>query len=283
MYSPPHDPATTHRMRTQHDHAARTLGITVGNDDAFWGWEGRTLGRAGTTTDSRHVWLRLTTAPEAKATGKLWEGNETAQKAFGTLSGHRPALLTIHDWTEDGTAYRAELNEHLDTPVISSDPILRTPATLFTDWWTDLRTALDAVVATETDRVAVRQEYIERALPEFLGLPAPENILWATAHGDLHWANLTAPGLRILDWEGWGLAPYGYDQATLYAYSLLEPATADRVRAIFPQLGTPATWAGEAVIVAELLQTISRGHNQDLAEPLHAWAGHLRNHAPQRP
>ncbi|MCD9142936.1 hypothetical protein [Streptomyces albireticuli] len=126
-----------------------------------------------------------------------------------------------------------------------------------------------------------RQEYIRRALPEFLGVPAPDAITWTTAHGDLHWANLTAPGLRILDWEAWGRAPHGYDQATLYAYSLLQPATAARVRAAFPELDAPHTWTGQAVIAAELLQTLTRGDNHDLAGPLRAWACRLRARAPR--
>jgi len=48
-------------------------------------------------------------APEAKASGKLWDGALDAQHAFGDLDGHRPALLGVHDAFDDGTAYRAEL------------------------------------------------------------------------------------------------------------------------------------------------------------------------------
>ncbi|MEU1374969.1 hypothetical protein ABZ442_15040 [Streptomyces triculaminicus] len=129
----------------------------------------------------------------------LWEGTETAHKALGTLGGHRPELLAIRDAVEDGVVYRAELSEHLDAPVISPDPILRAPLDLAPEWWNDLRTVLGTVAGTTTDRIAVRHEYIERTLPEFLGLLAPKTIEWATAHGDLHWANLTSP-LRILDW-----------------------------------------------------------------------------------
>ncbi|MEU9008697.1 hypothetical protein AB0D12_02695 [Streptomyces sp. NPDC048479] len=40
-----------------------------------------------------------------------------------------------------------------------------------------------------------------RAIPEFVGIPDPAVACWTTVHGDLHWANLTAP-LRILGWEG---------------------------------------------------------------------------------
>ncbi|MFI1799012.1 phosphotransferase [Streptomyces sp. NPDC020379] len=279
MYSPPPDPDTAHRMRAHHDRAARALGVRLDDGTEFWGWAGRTLGRGGTATDGRRVWLRLLTAPEAKATGKLWEGNRTAEKAFGALGGRRPELLAVQDAREAGVVYRAELSAHLDMPVISSDPVLRSPASLSPGWWGSLHTALRTVTDATTDRIAVRREYLERALPQFVEVPAPETIDWVVVHGDLHWANLTGPSLRILDWEGWGLGPRGYDESTLLAYSLLQPDIANRVRECFPQLGSPATWAGEATIVAELLQTVSRGDNQELAGPLRMWAERLRSRA----
>ncbi|MEU1375954.1 phosphotransferase [Streptomyces triculaminicus] len=266
-------------MRAHHDRAARALGVICEGGTEFWGWAGRTLGRAGTATDGRRVWLRMLTAREAKATGKLWDGNQTAEKAFGTLGGRRPELLAVHDAAETGVVYRAELSTRLDMPVVSPDPVLRSPLSLSPGWWGSLRTALSTVAGATTDRVAVRSAYVERALPEFVGAPAPETIEWVTVHGDLHWANLTQPRLRVLDWEGWGQGPRGYDQATLLAYSLLQPDTASCIRECFPELGTAATWAGEAVIVAELLQSVARGDNEELAPPLKAWAKQLRERA----
>ncbi|MFI5800717.1 hypothetical protein [Streptomyces sp. NPDC051677] len=84
---------------------------------------------------------------------------------------------------------------------------------------------------------------MERAIPEFVDIPVPAVSCWTTAHADVHWANLTSP-LRLLDWEAWGRAPEGFDAATLYAYSLL--------------------------------QTVSRGDNLALADPLRAWSEELR-------
>jgi hypothetical protein len=116
---------------------------------------------------------------------------------------------------------------------------------------------------------------MKRAIPEFVGMPTPTVTCWTTAHGDLHWANLTEP-LRLLDWEGWGLAPQGFDAAMLYAYSLLQPDTAARVRDIFPVLESPAGLAAEATVCAQLLQTVRRGDNLALAAPLRAWSEELR-------
>ncbi|WP_234329356.1 MULTISPECIES: cupin domain-containing protein [unclassified Streptomyces] len=58
-------------------------------------------------------------------------------------------------------------------------------------WWNDLAGTLEKVAAVDTGRVAVRQQYIERAIPEVLGIPAPTVTCWTTAHGDVRWASLT--------------------------------------------------------------------------------------------
>ena len=71
-----------------------------------------------------------------------------------------------------------------------------------------------------------------------------------------------------------GTAPEGFDAATLYAYSLLQPDTAARVRTAFPALGRPL--AAEATVCAQLLQTVARGDNLVLEGPLQNWAEELR-------
>jgi hypothetical protein len=218
-------------------------------------------------------------APADKAAGKLWDGALDAQHAFGDLDGHRPALLAVHDAVDDGTAYRAELSVRVDEPVLSDDPVLQHDLQLPDSWWNDLARTLEKVAAVDTDRVAVRQRYMERAIPEFVGIPAPAT-RWATAHADVHWANLTASPLRLLDWEGWGQAPEGFDAATLYAYTLLEPDTAARVREAFPVLSSQSGLAAEATVCAQLLQTVSRGDNLILAAPLRAWSEELRRRSP---
>ncbi|MFL4910747.1 hypothetical protein ACJ6WF_48565 [Streptomyces sp. MMS24-I2-30] len=162
----------------------------------------------------------------------------------------------------------------VDQPVLSDDPILQHDLQLPDSWWADLAGTLQKVSVVDTDRVAVRQQYMQRAIPEFVGIPAPAVSCWTTAHSDLHWANVTEP-LRILDWEGWGRAPEGFDAATLYAYSLNQPDTAARVRAVLPVLGSPAGLAAEATVCAELLQTVSRGDNFALDGPLRGWSEEL--------
>jgi hypothetical protein len=255
-------------MRAHHVRAAKALDVRVESGGEFWGWAGRTLGVPARTATGQRVWLRLVSSPQDKASGKLWDGALDAQHVFGALDGRRPALLAVHDAIDDGTAYRAELSARVDQPVLSDDPVLQRDLELPDSWW-------EKVAAVDTDRVAVRQQYMDRAILEFVGIPAPAVTCWSAAHSDLHWANVTTP-LRLLDWEGWGRAPQGFDAATLYAYTLLQEKVAARVRDAFPVLGSPAGLAAEATVCAQLLQTVARGDNLTLEDQLRTWAEELR-------
>ncbi|MGW2024819.1 hypothetical protein [Streptomyces decoyicus] len=114
----------------------------------------------------------------------------------------------------------------------------------------------------------MRRKWIDRALPQHAGVPAPAEIDWSTAHGDCHVANLTTSGPTLRDFEGFGLAPVGYDPALLYSYSLLAPQTAARIRAEFSILDSPAGHTALLVVAADLLQSASRGDHPELTEPL---------------
>ncbi|MFF4845842.1 hypothetical protein [Streptomyces collinus] len=85
---------------------------------------------------------------------KLHEGDKIAV-AVGDVVGH--GLEAV----DDGTAYRAELSVRVDQPVLSDDPILQLPDC----GWQELTGTLEKVSAVETDRVAVRQQYMDRRSP----------------------------------------------------------------------------------------------------------------------
>jgi hypothetical protein len=115
----------------------------------FWGWAGRTLGAPARTAAGDPAWLRLVSAPQGKASGKLWDCAVTAHTALGDLDGRRPALHGVHDAVEDGTAYRAELSARGSEPILSEDPILQCPLDLPDAWWADLTQALEKAAATQ--------------------------------------------------------------------------------------------------------------------------------------
>ncbi|MGW4509223.1 hypothetical protein ACWENO_31745 [Streptomyces sp. NPDC004436] len=137
--------------------------------------------------------------------------------------------------------------------------------------------ALDALadVPPPADRDAVREEYLRRAIPQFTGHQV-DDVLWSTAHGDLHYGNLTR-GPHILDWEGWGRAPYSYDAATLYLYALLTPATAARIRTeLAPVLDRPEARSGLLTVCAQVLQAQDRtDFYAELASPVREQLTHL--------
>ncbi|WP_329162026.1 hypothetical protein OHB49_20580 [Streptomyces sp. NBC_01717] len=96
-------------------------------------------------------------------------------------------------------------------------------------------------------------------MPQFLGADVSTEVMeWSTAHADIQWSNLAGPELCILDWERWGLAPAGYDEATLYISSLTSPAVADRVFHEFkPMLESTAGHFAQLVVASEYLRAWS--------------------------
>lgn len=267
MFSPIDDPTAARMLAAQH-HAAGVFARTpIGQ--SVWGWRGRTI---GSRADGRGgpAWLRVQSAPAGQAGGKIWEGTELADQLMPNLA--KPALLGLHDWEMDGFAYRAELSEFITDPVCSPDPVLRTELDLAPEWFDELRTNLAIIAAVDTDRTVISQDYLDRTMPRFLDVVAGRATrvpAWTTAHGDIHFANLTAPRLRLLDLEGFGRAPAGYDAATLYTYSLLAPRTAARVYKAFADiLDTSAGRFAQLAIATELLQSCTRGDNLDLRPAL---------------
>ncbi|MFI5530349.1 hypothetical protein ACIA8O_17595 [Kitasatospora sp. NPDC051853] len=190
----------------------------------------------------------------------------------------RPRLRRRLTWADGDHGYLAELYEPVLNRTVTVDgPVLRNEPALDEAWWQALVGALDSVASVWTSRVAVRQEYLDRAMPEFLGVPVDTKVpAWSTAHGDLHWANLTAPILSVLDWEGWGVAPAGFDAAMLHTYSLLVPKVAAQVRRHLGHvLDTPVGRFSELAVITMLLQTVQRGDNLDLEKPLRERASYL--------
>ncbi|MEU1553123.1 phosphotransferase [Streptomyces scabiei] len=246
--------------------AAQKLNTTVAGPEV-WGWRGRTLSCRAHHPDHGDCWLRLLSAPEDKAAGKIWDGNGQAAALF---DGHvrKPLLYDTSTAVGDGHAYRAEVHQYVNEPAVSPSPVLHSDPEPAATWWDALRTDLDYLSGVPTDRVAVRQEWADRAVPRFLGIPAPHITDWTTAHGDLHTANLTSTTPYLLDWEGFGRAPAGYDAAMLLAYSLLVPAFAQRVRHAFPVLKTEPGRIAQIIVITELLQSASRGDHPELVPAL---------------
>src|SRR5262249_47653373 len=127
------------------------------------------------------------------------------------------------DWETIGIRYRAVIMSVV-SGVISKRMDLESPPLLELDWWNDLKTSITALQTKTSDRVHVTEEGLARRLKDRFGIKLNSGFpFWQIAHCDLHWGNLTAPELSIIDWEWWGRAPYGFDVATLYVYSVAHP------------------------------------------------------------
>ncbi|GAA2255067.1 hypothetical protein GCM10010430_43540 [Kitasatospora cystarginea] len=256
----PADEATRVRMEAAHATAAALLGLTC-TGAPVWGFLGCTIGqRAGDR------WLRVASTTSANAARPAGEG---IAGAAALLSDDipRPRLHDVLDWPEEAHAYQADVVDYVPHPVVSPGrPDLARDPDLPDDWWNALRTALSWQGHADGARSTVRDSWIERAFPQFLGVPAPTAIERVTGHGDLHWGNLTGPPLMILDWERWGLVPVGFDPGLFHANSLLLPDIAARIRSEFaPVLDTPAGRIGELAALAEMLQAVARGWYPELA------------------
>ena len=261
----PEDDETETRMRTAHDQAASRLGLVCAGP-AAWGYLGRTIGRRAGDT-----WLRVASVPVDRPSRLPGEGIIGAAQVVPE-SVPRARLISVLDWNEPGYAYQADLSQFIDAPVIAPQrPDLDRDPGLPDQWWSELRLALAELASVDTPTIRGRDGWIAKAFPTFLGVPAPERIERETGHADLHWGNLTADPLTLLDWERWGCVPVGYDPGLLHAHSLRVPAVAARVRAEFAQvLDTPAGRTGELVALAEMLQAVGRGWYPELA-PLLAY------------
>lgn len=250
--------------------AATEAGVSLVGDPVF-GWRDRTVGSRVRAADGEY-WLRVVSEQQAWTDGDFWTGNVDASVISGVA---KPMVLRHRDW-EDGTrCLRAELMTLLPGRVCSPTPELRRPVDLSSEWWRALHTSLHALARVDTSRRRTRQQDVTRRLLVFFGDRVDDQHVtqWVPAHTDLHWANLLKPDCVILDWEGWGLAPAGYDAATLLVHSLLVPEMADRVHDEFShQLDGRDGLLAQLYAVGRMLLRINTGDYPDLAVPLHRHA-----------
>jgi hypothetical protein len=264
----PPAPAIDHQRRRELrallSKAGDRLGIRPDGPVAY-GWRDRSAGRRVRSCGGPR-WLRLVAEPPTWVEDAWWRGNEDANALAGIP---RPCVLDVIEWAETGSLrVRAELMTLASGHVCSATPELRRAIELPARWWTDLRGAMDSLQTTPTNRVNMSDALVSERLAT-AGAGSPDRIAWTTAHGDLHWANLTAPSLTILDWEGWGRAPVGTDAATLHAYSLLVPEIAAQVHDTFADiLDSPDGLRARLLATVRLQRRIEHGDPPILAKPL---------------
>ncbi|MEU3602075.1 hypothetical protein ABZ714_25665 [Streptomyces sp. NPDC006798] len=183
----------------------------------------------------RDTWVRLERRPLDKITDQGWNGTESAARLEGVVQPAWQGCVVWRD-ADEPVMWRADETGLLPgapvgTAVLSAEPAL--PG----EWWRAFGASLDALTRNTTRRVATPDtvtitqglvtESIRGVFPEEIDTTVER---WIPAHADLNWANMSAPGFSLFDWEDWGNAPRGLDAATLWAASLAVPALAERVR-----------------------------------------------------
>ncbi|WP_067520790.1 aminoglycoside phosphotransferase [Alloactinosynnema sp. L-07] len=247
--------------------AAATADATLDGALVF-GWRDRSAGaRVATAAGPR--WLRLVIEQHGWAGGAFWTGNADANDVTGVA---KPWVLRHWDLTDGDWAVRAELMTLMPGARCSPTPELREPLAVAPAWWEALWSSLAAVAATATTRIALGQDDLSRRVEMFFGDRAGDTTVntWTAAHGDLHWANLLQPECALLDWEGWGTAPAGYDAACLYVHTLLVPAAAAAVRAeLGLLLDTRDGLLAQLYATTRMLMRVDQGDYPGMAIPLH--------------
>ncbi|QSB04890.1 hypothetical protein [Natronoglycomyces albus] len=260
-------------MRSSLNHAAEHFGLNLSGEPVY-GWRLRTIGAAATGPRHGTCWLRVVSEFPQWAHGDTWTGNSDAN----TLTNiSKPRVLDTHTWNEHWKVMRAEVMTLVKDAPCSQTEEPPAELNLPSKWWETLRRNLDSLASQPTPRSRVTQEEATRRLQVFFGDRIDPTIThWTTAHGDLHWANLTAPDLAIMDWEHWGTAPAGYDAATLLCYSLTNPDLIAQIRRHFAHiLDTPTGHLAQLLVITRLLLRIETGDHPHLAIPLHHHAKDL--------
>ncbi|MFC7344511.1 hypothetical protein [Saccharopolyspora griseoalba] len=260
----------TQPVTTLLDSAERALGVTLESEEQA-ARKRRTVG----VPTRRGTWVRISATPAESAAER--SGLE-ATVALPPETLH-PRWYQGVCWCDGATLWRAEETELVPEPVVQQGGgVLTTDPQLPEVWWQRLAGAQRALSTVATSRLATphtrpisQQRVTETIQAVFPGLDTTVGE-WAVAHADFAWVNLTAPACRILDWEDFGLAPRGWDAATLWVNSLAVPALAERVQQVFAdELHSPTGVVCQLYALAELIAA-GEDYAGPLAAPVHAAA-----------
>ncbi|MEU5858864.1 hypothetical protein [Nocardiopsis dassonvillei] len=216
----------------------------------------------------RGTWARISWHRPGWIFPREFSGLEASTAVRGVP---RPDFLQAVHWTHGGFVCRAEEMTFVDQRTVSAGYVVDEPPRLPESWWTSLSLALVNLAATDTDRVSLVQEDIDRSITQAFGGRADTTVSdWCIGHGDLHWGNVTAPELFLLDWDSWGRVPRGLDTAKLWEASYRVPELGAEIIERFPVLSTRDGLISRVWVCANrVLGARRRGKNTVQADHAH--------------
>lgn len=201
--------------------SCRVFNITLRGSHRSFGFGHKTIGALGLNVDNCPFWVKVARrgieTRQNAFLNHIWSGEEESRVL--PLS-NKPVVVEVVDWHDKEFIWRAQKMSYIADPVFDESGRLLHDTALSSQWLETLRNSLKTLSACDTKRRLYTPDIIKRILSDTYGLRSfPCLDKWCVAHGDLHWGNLSRNECFILDWEGWGLAPFGTDIAFLLAYS----------------------------------------------------------------
>lgn len=213
------------------------------------------------------AWLRVVYDDPEWGDGDFLGHNVAANEIHGV---RKPAVKRWADWEDSGRRMRGELSTFVADVAISTGMTPTVEPALSERWLADLDAALQALAVHPLPKSGMDASYVNDGIRAFFGIEIDvAAVPWTTAHCDLHWGNLTAPRLAILDWEMWGKAPAGYDAATLLCSTLAYPHATESIRRTLKLfLDTPSGRVATLAAAVRFLRFADGGELTDLALPV---------------
>lgn len=183
----------------------------------------------------RGTWVRIERRGFERIGPQGWNGTEAAAVLQGVAM---PEWYQGLAWREPGepVMWRADELELIPSPSVGKGALVLEDPGLPDAWWEALNASLDALASQQTPRIAtpdtvtITQEQVTQTLGAvFPGVADTRIERWTPAHADLTWANVMGPEFSLIDWEDWGMAPWGLDAATLWGNALAVPGLSERV------------------------------------------------------
>lgn len=253
----------------------RKLGLRQGGPVRL-GYAEETVTGNARTQDGEPVWVRIGTLADEI----VWMRPDSIEEASRELAGRvpMPRLIDALTWdvfdTEEQVdrKARAHVFERVQGRPVSPEPDVCALPAVSDRWWEELQIAERRIESAAWAGSGQSERRVRRWVEAMAGDSrfAKVPIEWKPQHCDFHWANLlSTPDLVIVDWEGYSLAPKGFDAAQLLTYSLGHRPTFERVREVFSEaLSGESGMLAQLFAAADVWTAVKNGFHPHLERPL---------------